>query len=102
MWEFENFTDRRVVSVTINNEGYVTRLWSDDGEWGSRTAADAILDLELGACAYFVRWPDESVGITDQSDDGGHFLFCAREGMRGNALLTLPRRGAEAATNPSE
>jgi hypothetical protein len=98
MWEFENFTDRRVTSVSVNDEGYVTRLWNDDGEWSSRSASDAILDLELGTCAYYVRWSDESAAITDDSDEGGRFLYCSHEGVPGNALLLLPRHGAAIAS----
>lgn len=91
MWNFPDADDREVTSISINSDGYVSRVWNDDGLWPSQDAADVILDLEIGEHAYYVCWPEGPVQIIDATDSGGRYLAAIRSGSNRNALLSLPR-----------
>ena len=83
--------DRRVTAVSVDSAGYVTHLWNDDSDWSPQSAAEAILDQELGIHQYYVRWHDGTSEVVDGEDSGGRFLLSVREGRPHNALLDLPR-----------
>ena len=87
---FEN-AKRVVTSVSINNAGYISRLWNDDGDWPPQDAFDALTDIELGEHTYWVEWPDEETEVVGIDDDGGRYLSTLRADSGSNALLELPR-----------
>jgi hypothetical protein len=89
---FAEAHSRRVTSVSIDREGYVSWLWNDDGDWSPQSTIEAMIDIELGSASYFVQWPEENTDVIDATDAGGRYLRTTRDVESHNSLLDLPRR----------
>ena len=91
MFEVADGGDRRVTSVSVNDGGYVTHLWNEGSDWSPQSAADAMLDRELGSHQYYISWHDCITDVVEGEDAGGRFLLSERDGASRNVLLDLPR-----------
>ncbi|MCU1489042.1 MAG: hypothetical protein JWM85_447 [Acidimicrobiaceae bacterium] len=77
--------------MRVRNDGsYVTELVNPTEAWSPRSAADAILDLELGQYSYYVQWPDRTTQVTTAEDSGGVYLRTDTDSTPHNDLLDLP------------
>jgi alkanesulfonate monooxygenase SsuD/methylene tetrahydromethanopterin reductase-like flavin-dependent oxidoreductase (luciferase family) len=79
--------DRRVTSVTLDGEGKVTAI---GGEFGVRSRASAIIDIQNGAHTYHLEAGGRRVDVIVTQDDGRRQLS-APDGQDGaDALPGLP------------
>ena len=90
---------RPVTSVLTNAQNYVTFVVNPEADWSPRSAADVVLDIELGACTYYVDFPEGHCQVVDAGETHGRYLRADRDtgsrDYRGrNVLLDLPRAAA--------
>lgn len=83
--------ERHVTSVQTNAQGYITHVMNDDESWSPRSAADAILDIELGQCTYFMNGHAGKVQVVDAHEPHGLYLRADSDETAHNNLLDLPQ-----------
>jgi hypothetical protein len=82
---------RQVTAVRKNAAGYVTHLANEGEDWSPRHVEDALVDIELGICNYYVRGPEGTrpiVDAVDTDDRDDKYLRVGGDGA--TTLLTLP------------
>ena len=81
---------RRLVTATVTStSGYVALLCNPAEEWSPRSVRDAVLDIELGSCSYFVVVEHRQAEVHTLQDSGGTYLGAHAGGTDDNLLLDL-------------
>ncbi|MCU1479755.1 MAG: hypothetical protein JWQ19_541 [Subtercola sp.] len=83
-------TVRRVTATRKSANGYVTHFGCEDQPGVLISAADAILDIEVGGCTYVVSLPNHRATVLHASDAGGGYLRADLDDSPRNNLLDLP------------
>jgi hypothetical protein len=83
-------TVRRVTATRKTATGYITHFGCDDQPGVLLTAADVILDIEVGQYTYVVSWPNQRATVIHAVDAGGGYLRADRDESPRNNLLDLP------------
>ncbi|WP_213814222.1 DUF3892 domain-containing protein [Glaciihabitans sp. dw_435] len=83
--------ERHVTAVQTNAQGYITHVMNDAESWSPRSAVDAILDIELGQCTYYVNGPEGRTQVVDAHEPHGLYLRADSDSTDHNNLLDLPQ-----------
>ena len=81
---------RQVTATRKSASGYVTHVGCSDQPGVLISAADAILDIEVGGCTYVVSWPQRRATVMHVTDAGGGYLRADLDDSAHNNLLDLP------------
>ena len=81
---------RRVTATRKSRTGYITHFGCEDQPGVLISAADVILDIEVGENTYVVSWPNQRTTVRHASYAGGAYLRADRDESKRNNLLDLP------------
>lgn len=83
--------EKRYVTKTGKaQDGDITKLCGENVWWSPRMKADAIRDIESGACEYWVPWNTGETKIRVVNGAKGKYLRTDRDQTPNNNLLELP------------
>ena len=82
--------DRRVTHSRKNRDGDITAIGQPGQYCSPRASADAIRDIESGANAYHVQWPEKRTEIRVVQGATGKYLRTDRDNTTRNNLDDLP------------